>query len=103
MTAQVIGIDALDSMSASFEQTKAFIFKISSFHRALPHAQKSNFMIQFDFELDVPSLPDLARALREFGVFLVCAVGGANNLADIRGSGEGMRQRPRINQNDVVP
>jgi hypothetical protein len=48
-------------------------------------------------------LPDLARAFGQFGVFLVRPVRGTNDLADIGGSGEGMRQRPRINQDDVVP
>jgi hypothetical protein len=60
-------------------------------------------MIQLDTILDVPLLPDLARAFGQFGVFLIRPVSSANDLADIVGSGEGMRQRARINQDDVVP
>ena len=60
-------------------------------------------MIQLDTKLDVPLLPDLARAFGQFGVFLVCPVSGTNDLADIGGSSEGMGQRPRIEQDDIVP
>src|SRR6478609_9659163 len=102
MPAQVIGVDALDPMPASFEQTKTFILKIPCLHWTLTHAKKPNFMVQLDAKLDVPLLPDLARAFGQFGVSLIRPVSSTNDLADIGGSGEGMGQRPRINQNDVV-
>src|SRR6187399_2384719 len=98
MPAQVIGVDALDPMPASFEQTKTFILKILRLHRTLTHAKKPNFMIQLDTILDVPLLPDLARAFGQFGIFLIRPGSSANDLADIVGSGEGMGQRARINQ-----
>src|SRR5690242_21233324 len=103
MAAQVIGVDALDSMPASLEQTKTFILKIPRLHRTLTRAKKPDFMIQVDTKLDVPLLPDLARALGQFGVFPIRPVSCTNDLADVAGSGEGMGQRARINQDDVVP
>src|SRR5438094_8775739 len=83
MAAQIVGVDALDPMPASFEQTKTFILKIPRLHRTLTHAKKPNFMIQLDAKLDVPFLPDLARAFGQFGVFLIRSVSGTDNLADI--------------------
>src|SRR5205085_10126456 len=99
---QLIRIDPFDPMAPSPEQFEAFIFEIARLHRMPAHKKKSDLVIQLDAEFSIPSLPDLARALSEFRIIFVCAIGCPDCLTNIGGSGEGMWQRPGINQHDFV-
>ena len=78
-------------MPALFEESEAFVFKIARLYRALAHKKKPDLMIQFDAEFHVPLPPNLARLLGQRRIIFVSAVGRANGLTDISGSGEGMR------------
>src|SRR5438046_9336882 len=90
-------------MTTSFECFEAFVFEIARLHRALAHEKESDLVIQRNAKFHVPLPPDLTRLLGQCRIIFIRAIGCANGLTNIGGSGEGMWQRAGINQYNLVP
>src|SRR5438094_5901002 len=90
-------------MTTSFEYFEARVFEIVRLHRALEHEKESDLVIQLDAKFHVPLPPDLTRLLGQCRIIFIRAIGCANGLTNIGGSGEGMGQRAGINQHNLVP